>query len=103
MGSAVSALAAISLAVGYPTQASIPHSICNAFTSILSISLGCESYSFKQADMIKRLKENQSKTSVSSSIIQDNLVEKNLEEETEEEMDLGGGIDMFGGNDEEGY
>lgn len=101
--SAVSALAAISLAVGYPTQASIPHSICNAFTSILSVSLGCENYSFKQADIIKRLKANKSKLSTSSSIIQDNSEEENKEEETEEEMDLGGGIDMFGGNDEEGY
>jgi len=101
--SAVSALAAISLAVGYPTQASIPHSICNAFTSILSVSLGCESYSFKQADIIKKIKANTLEPSASSSTSQDNSKEENIEDEVEEEMDLGGGIDMFGGNDEDGY
>jgi len=100
--SAVSALAAISLAVGYPTQASIPHSICNAFTSILSVSLGCESYSFKQADIIKKIKANTLEPSASSTS-QDNSKEENIEDEVEEEMDLGGGIDMFGGNDEDGY
>jgi len=100
--SAVSALAAISLAVGYPTQASIPHSICNAFTFILSVSLGCESYSFKQADIIKKIKANTLEPSASSTS-QDNSKEENIEDEVEEEMDLGGGIDMFGGNDEDGY
>lgn len=102
--SAVSALASISLALGYPTQASVPHSISNAFKYILSVSLGCESYSFKQTDIVRKYIANPSNFSLSSAaneeIIEEEIVDK---DEVEEEMDLGGGMDMFGGDDGEGY
>jgi large subunit ribosomal protein LP0 len=102
--SAVSALASISLALGYPTQASVPHSISNAFRSILSVSLGCESYSFQQADIVKKYIADPSIFSSSSLVNENNIEEENMDKnEAEEEMDLGGGMDMFGGNDEEGY
>jgi len=102
--SAVSALASISLALGYPTQASVPHSISNAFRSILSVSLGCESYSFQQADIVKKYIADPSIFSSSSLVNDNNIEEENMDKnEAEEEMDLGGGMDMFGGNDEEGY
>merc|ERR1712048_705571 len=101
--SAVSALASISLALGYPTQASVPHSISNAFRSILSVSLGCESYSFQQADIMKKYISDPSNFS-SSNTKEDNIKEENTDEdEVEEEMDLGGGMDMFGADDGEGY
>jgi len=102
--SAVAALASLSLALGYPTQASVPHSISNAFKSILSVSLGCESYSFPQADIVKKHIADPSTFSSSSIAEKDNIEEENVvEEEVEDEMDLGGGMDMFGGGDEEGY
>jgi len=102
--SAVTALVSISLALGYPTQASLPHSISNAFKSILCVSLGCESYSFKQADIVKNYIADPSKFSSSSTGKEDNIEEEKIDEdEVEEEMDLGGGMDMFGGDDGEGY
>jgi len=52
-GSALSMLASLSLALGYPTQASVPHSIANAFKAILSITIGCDNYSFPIADVYK--------------------------------------------------
>merc|ERR1739848_64930 len=101
--SAVSVLASISLSLGYPTQASVPHSISNAFKSILSVSLGCENYSFQQADIVKKYISDPSNFS-SSVVKEDNIKEENIDEdEVEEEMDLGGGMDMFGGDDGEGY
>ena len=45
-------LAAVSLAIGYPTTASIPHSIANAFKTILAITVACEEYSFEKADSL---------------------------------------------------
>merc|ERR1712187_468132 len=100
--SAVSALASLSLALGYPTQASVPHSISNAFKSILSVSLGCENYSFAQSDTVKKYIANTSRFSSSSVGEKPNIEEeKVVEEEVEDEMDLGGGMDMFGGGDEE--
>ena len=40
----LSVVASLSLALGYPTQASVPHSIANAFKAILSVTLGCDNY-----------------------------------------------------------
>merc|ERR1711981_566394 len=92
--SAVTALASISLALGYPTQASLPHSISNAFKSILCVSLGCESYSFQQADIVKNYITDPSKFSSSSLVNENNIEEEKIDEdEVEEEMDLGGGMD----------
>jgi len=47
---ALSAIAAFSLALGYPTQASVPHSIANAFKAIIAVTIGCEKYTFDTAD-----------------------------------------------------
>ena len=47
---ALSVIASLSLAIGYPTQASVPHSIANAFKAILAVTIGLESYSFPEAD-----------------------------------------------------
>jgi len=45
-------IAAISLQIGYPTIASIPHSVLNAFKNLLAISMETE-YSFDAADKFK--------------------------------------------------
>lgn len=47
---ALGILASLSLAAGYPTQASVPHSIVNAFKMVLSVTIECGSYSFDEAD-----------------------------------------------------
>ena len=46
-------VAAVSLALGFPTLASIPHSIANAFKSLVAVAVECESFSFKKADPFK--------------------------------------------------
>jgi large subunit ribosomal protein LP0 len=50
-GEALKQIAALSLALGIPTQASVPHSIGNAFKAILAVTLGLENFSFEKADM----------------------------------------------------
>jgi len=46
-------VAAISLAIGYPTVASLPHSIIAGYKNILSISLATD-YTIKQAEQLKK-------------------------------------------------
>lgn len=47
-------VAAVSLELGFPTLASLPHSICNAFKALVSVVIeGCDTYSFDKADTIK--------------------------------------------------
>ena len=55
MSAGLGGLAAICLATGYPTMASIPHSIGNAYKVLVSIAVECEDYSFKKADEYKAL------------------------------------------------
>lgn len=54
---AVSNVASISLQIGYPTIASLPHSIINGYKNVLAIALGTE-YSFEEADLVKKILEN---------------------------------------------
>jgi len=51
---ACSRVAAISLQIGYPTQASLPHSIGNAFKSLIAVTVNCDNYSFDKADQYKK-------------------------------------------------
>jgi len=52
---ALSRVASLSLALGYPTQASIPHSIANAFKMLLAVTVGCENYTFEKATPYREL------------------------------------------------
>jgi large subunit ribosomal protein LP0 len=53
-GEALNKLAALSLALGLATQASIPHSIANAFKAILAVTIELENYSFDKADQYEK-------------------------------------------------
>jgi len=53
----ISTVAAISLATGLPTVASVPHSILNAFKNLVAISLET-GFEFDQAKKIKEMVEN---------------------------------------------
>jgi len=104
----LSVLASLSLALGYPTQASIPHSVANAFKAVVAITLGCDTYSFEKADVYKAYLADPSAFAGSGGgggggdAGGDAAVEEVAEKEEEEEVDMGGGIDMFGGDDEGG-
>jgi len=50
-------IAAIGLRVGYPTLASIPHSISNAYRKIVGVSMAT-TYTFKGTEKIKKLLED---------------------------------------------
>lgn len=50
---AVANVASLSLAIGFPTTASAPHSVANAFKNLVAITAQLEEYSFPQADSAK--------------------------------------------------
>jgi large subunit ribosomal protein LP0 len=52
---AVRNVAAVSLALGYPTLASLPHSIANAFKTLVAIAVQCPGVTFEQAKPFKAL------------------------------------------------
>jgi len=47
---ALSAIASVSLVIGYPTFASVPHSIANAFMAMAAMTVECEGYTFEEAE-----------------------------------------------------
>lgn len=104
-GEALGALAAICLQVGYPTMASVPHSVANAFKAMVSITIGLENYTFKEADTFEAYLKDPSAFAGSGGGGGGGggggaaAEEEKKEEEVEEEMDLGGGMDMFGGEE----
>jgi len=50
----ISKIAAISLATGHPTTASIPHTVANGYKNLVAIALAT-TYSFKQVESLKAL------------------------------------------------
>ncbi|GAX15602.1 large subunit ribosomal protein LP0 [Fistulifera solaris] len=58
---ALAKIASISLAIGYPTKASVPHTIVNAYKAMLAITLQLENYTFDKADMVKEYLKDPSK------------------------------------------
>jgi len=53
----VANIACVGLAIGYPTVASLPHSLINGYNNVLAVSLGTV-YSFPAAEKIKAYLEN---------------------------------------------
>jgi len=92
-------VAALSLEIGYPTLASIPHSLANAFKTLVAVAVECETFSFEKAEPFKAYLADPSAFAAaagpaSGAASAEVVVE---EEEEEEEADVGGGMDMFGG------
>jgi large subunit ribosomal protein LP0 len=87
--------------MGYPTQASVPHSIANAFKAVLAVTIGMENYSFEKADMYKEYLADPSKFAGSGGGGGGGgaaaAEEAAPQVEEEEEAEIGGGMDMFGG------
>jgi large subunit ribosomal protein LP0 len=101
---ALRTLAALSLALGIPTQASVPHSIVNAYKAILAITIELNGgYTFEKAEMVKEYLKDPSKFAGGggggggdAAAAGGAPAAEAEKEEEEEEMDLGGGMDMFG-------
>jgi len=98
---AVQRIAAVSLQIGYPTQASIPHSIGNAFKSLVAVVLNLDNYSFPKADKYKEFLANPSAFAVAAAPAAGGAAAPAAAAAPvvkEEEVDaLEGGMDMFGG------
>lgn len=106
-------IAALSLKLGYPTVASVPHSIANAYKQLLGLSLGT-SYTFKGTAELKALLDDPealakalAAAAASSSAPAGGAggaaaapAEEAKKEESEEE-DFGGAGGLFGDEDEE--
>ena len=52
---ALAKVASLSLALGYPIQASIPHSIANTFKILLTFTIQCNNFTFYKAAPYKQL------------------------------------------------
>lgn len=95
-------VAAVSLELGFPTLASIPHSIANAFKNLVAIAVECETFSFKKADPFKAYLADPSAFAAAGPAAAapagGAAAPAAKVEEEEEEADVGAG-DMFGGSD----
>jgi len=98
-------IACISLACGYPTVASIPHSLSNAHKNIFHVSIAT-SFPYKATEKIINLLENpealQEAMAAAAAAAPvaggEEKVEEKVEEEEESEEEMG--MDLFGGDDD---
>jgi len=99
---ALSRVAAISLQIGYPTQASIPHSVGNAFKTCVALTVELQQYSFPEADKFKAFLADPSAFAVAGPSTGETTTTTKTSNAPppppEEVVDaLEGGMDMFGG------
>ena len=102
----VNKLAALSLSLGYPTLASLPHSLNNAFRKLVAIVIGEGlTYSFEKAEPFKAFLADPSAFAVAAAPAAATEAapaaeEKKEEEEEEEDIDMSGG-GLFGDDDDD--
>ena len=97
----VAKIASLSLMIGYPTMASIPHSIVNGFKNLLAIAAVTD-VTFKEAESMKEFLADPSKFDISTPVAaiaeaagaSEKKEEKNEEDEEEDddEGDMGFGL-----------
>jgi large subunit ribosomal protein LP0 len=99
-GETVKAIASISLLLGYPTQASVPHSIAGAFNACVGIALNLPTYSFKEAEKFAAFIKDPSAFAVAAPAAAGGKAPAAAAAPVAavEEVDpMEGGMDMFGG------
>ncbi|KAG0003336.1 ribosomal protein P0 (A0) (L10E) [Entomortierella chlamydospora] len=89
-------IAAISLQIGYPTIASVPHSIINAYKNLLAVSIATE-YTFPGSEKVKAYLADPSAFAVAAPVAAANTtaaakVEEKVEEKEESDDDMGFGL-----------
>lgn len=95
----VTKIACLSLAIGYPTVASVPHSIVNGFKNLLAIAAETD-ISFKEAETMKEYLKDPSKfaaaaPAASTAAAPAAAKEEAKKEESEEESDDDMGFGLF--------
>jgi large subunit ribosomal protein LP0 len=100
LSTGISRVAALSLALGYPTKASVVHSINNAFKRCVSIAIGSD-YKFAAATKFEEFLADPSKFIVAAPAAGGAAAApvEEEEEEEEEEESVGGAGGLFGGSD----
>jgi large subunit ribosomal protein LP0 len=95
--SGVSNVAAVSLAIGYPTVASVPHSIANGFRNLMAVAAVTD-IEFKQVAELKAYLADPSAFAAAAPAAEETKEEAAAAapEESEEESDEDFGFDMFG-------
>jgi len=100
---AVREVAALCLALNYPTAASVPHSIMDAYKNMLAVGLGCKDYSWENLTKVKEILADPSAFAAAAAPAAGTgaaeaapAVEEEEEEEEESSVAAGG---MFGGSD----
>lgn len=98
----VSKVACLSLQVGYPTQASLPHSIGNAFKTLVAVAVGLDNYTFPKAEPYKAFLADPSafaSAAPAAGAAPAAAAAPAAPAPKVEEVDaLDGGMDMFGGS-----
>jgi len=93
----VANVAAVSLQIGYPTIASVPHSIANAFKNLLAVAAATD-VEFKEAEQMKAYLADPSAFAVAAAPAEEAAKEEAapapVEEEESSDDDMG--FDMFG-------
>jgi large subunit ribosomal protein LP0 len=88
-------IAAISLQIGYPTVASVPHSIINSYKNLLAVSVATE-YTFPGSEKIKAYLADPSAFAVAAPVAAAATsaakVEEKVEEKEESDDDMGFGL-----------
>jgi len=88
-------IAAISLQIGYPTIASVPHSIINSYKNLLAVSIATE-YTFPGSEKIKAYLADPSAFAVAAPVAAVSAaaekVEEKVEEKEESDDDMGFGL-----------
>eukprot|EP00948_MAST-09A_sp_MAST-9A-sp1_P000811 g811.t1 len=98
---AASTMASICLEIGFPTLASLPHSISNAFQKIASIALEVD-YSFPKLEEIKSGAAAAAASAASAAPAGGDAPAEEEKEEEEKSVDMGGG-NLFGDDDDDDY
>lgn len=99
-GEALKAVASISLQIGYPTAASIPHSIAGAFNACVGIAVNLPTYTFDEADKFRAYLADPSAFAAAAPAAAAGAATAPAAAAAPavEEVDaLEGGMDMFGG------
>lgn len=102
MSFALGRIAAVSMEIGYPTQASVTHTIGNAFKSLVAITVNLDNYTFEKAEPYKKFLADPSAFAVAAAPAAAGgaapAAAAAPAAPKEEEVDaLEGGMDMFGG------
>merc|ERR1712071_357896 len=87
----VANVAALSLAISYPTIASLPHSVVNGMKNLLAVAAVTD-ISFKEAEMLKEFLADPSKFAAAAPAASAAAAAAPVEEEEEEDDDMGFGL-----------